>query len=296
MYRGKYNKLILDENEIQFVKSHYEQGESQPMIAKQLNISVDKVLETMRENGIKVRSNREQALKYKCDESYFENIDTPEKAYWLGFLYADGFLERKRKHSNGKFGISLALKDKKSLIDLSNALKSNYKIPTYETSSGYKIGVKYSKLIISSPKIVNDLLNLGMNYNKSFNLDFPTDEQVPKYLKLHFIRGFTDGDGSIYSTVNKKGHREATIKWCGTYNMMMGLKEFLNINVKTKLSQRHPDRNNNNYNYQVGGNIQFVKVMNMIYKDSTEVTRMERKFKIYLQILKEINIKEYNKL
>jgi hypothetical protein len=39
--------------------------------------------------------------KHNCNEDYFEKIDSCEKAYWLGLLFADGYV-RKRKQFNGK--------------------------------------------------------------------------------------------------------------------------------------------------------------------------------------------------
>ena len=32
--------------------------------------------------------------KYVYNKDYFEKINTSEKAYWLGFLYADGCITR----------------------------------------------------------------------------------------------------------------------------------------------------------------------------------------------------------
>lgn len=39
--------------------------------------------------------------------TYFENIDTEEKAYWLGFLYADGYVNA----NEDKIELCLAEKD-----------------------------------------------------------------------------------------------------------------------------------------------------------------------------------------
>lgn len=62
-------------------------------IAKSMNIGEPTVLRYMRENnlhGVKQR-------KHQVDEDYFEKIDSPEKAYWLRMLYADGCVSPSRR-------------------------------------------------------------------------------------------------------------------------------------------------------------------------------------------------------
>ena len=56
--------------------------------------------------GIKTRSLSDSHKVYYLNENYFEKIDTEEKAYWLGFIYADGYI------TGDKLGISLAKCDK----------------------------------------------------------------------------------------------------------------------------------------------------------------------------------------
>lgn len=37
-------------------------------------------------------------LDYSLNEHYFDNIDCDEKAYWLGFLFADGAISNNTIH------------------------------------------------------------------------------------------------------------------------------------------------------------------------------------------------------
>ena len=41
--------------------------------------------------------------KYRYDIDYFNLIDNAEKAYWLGFLYADGSVTEIKKKKFSKF-------------------------------------------------------------------------------------------------------------------------------------------------------------------------------------------------
>nr|DAG90196.1 MAG TPA: endonuclease [Crassvirales sp.] len=56
--------------------------------------------------------------KSEFNRDFFSVIDTEEKAYWLGFLYADGFISA----SGNTVGLSISLKDIDHLKKYNNAL------------------------------------------------------------------------------------------------------------------------------------------------------------------------------
>src|SRR5713226_4873483 len=78
----------------------YEQGESAQSIAKRYGTSYQVIQPVLVRQGIALRSKREANKKQKCNERYFQVIDTEEKAYWLGFLNADGCVTRGKKHGD----------------------------------------------------------------------------------------------------------------------------------------------------------------------------------------------------
>lgn len=135
--------------------------------------------------------------KYVVDEDYFEKIDSEEKAYWLGFLYADGTV---RKRRSGELRLKLAIKDLAHLEKFQKALCSTSQIKFEEGKVKYKDGYSISKcctLYINSNKLVGDLMNKGCVQNKTLILKFPNEDIVPKALIHHFVRGYFDGDGCI---------------------------------------------------------------------------------------------------
>lgn len=89
-------KIQLDESKL--IKM-YENGDSTIKIAKVFNCAVGTINKRLKKLGIKMKSNKEYRTKYSFDHNFFEIINTEEKAYWLGFMYADGNV-RKRKNQS----------------------------------------------------------------------------------------------------------------------------------------------------------------------------------------------------
>ena len=281
-----YSKPIIKQEHIEFINKKYKEGLSQIDISKIMQVSPSLISKIMKENNIKIRTDREQALKYKCNEMFFNKIDTEEKAYWLGFMYADGYIQNKRKHSNYKIGITLSEVDKKHLEKFNESLSSDYEIKTYEQSET-SYGGAYSKLIISSERLALDLMNKVCILKKTDKLKYPNDNIVPKELKIHFIRGYIDGDGSVgYSYVlnSKNGKRdkfEMKLGIVGTKEILEGILNEFGLS-HLKLDKRRKDRNNNNYQINIGGNKQTIELLDKLYGNCN--IYLDRKYEKYLEI------------
>lgn len=120
----------------------------------------------------------------------FQVIDTPEKAYVLGFIYSDGCITD-YDHS---YNVSISQhKDEEYLMNKITSLFPFFHCVEDKSKTSYKI------LCCHSKDFYMDLLHNGVLPQKSvdnrFNLRFPT---IPQYLYHHFIRGYFDGDGSVY--------------------------------------------------------------------------------------------------
>jgi hypothetical protein len=124
------------------------------------------------------------------DETFFQTIDSEEKAYFLGLLSADGFVDR-----NGRvFKINLQARDEHILRDMKEAMKSGHPIKDRQTAGGFSGSGPQKLLAISSIKLVSDLAKYGIAPGKSKTLTFP---DLPEDLECHFARGSFDGDGHI---------------------------------------------------------------------------------------------------
>lgn len=116
----------------------------------------------------------------------FHQINTEEKAYWLGFLYADGYVSK-----YNQIEVSLSLQDEQHLEKLKRFVNTNTNIIKDDHRC---------RLLFCSKELASDLASLGCINNKSLILTFPTEQQVPQELLRHFLRGYVDGDGCLCCT------------------------------------------------------------------------------------------------
>lgn len=195
------------------------------------------------------------------NKDIFETIDTEEKAYWLGFLYADGSVGSSRAQ------IELGLK----LEDIDHVQKFKDFIGL-DNKIGIREKTKSCRYSFRSSEFKEHLIKQGCFPNKSLILKFPTYNQVPKELMKHFMRGYFDGDGWICHT-----DKTECIGFIGTYDFVSGaMKEF---NLKeNKIANVH--RENGAKRYQLYQKEEFMKFLDLLYSDAT--IYLERKYQKYL--------------
>ena len=204
----------------------------------------------------------------------FEKNDTEEKAYWLGFLYADGSVGSKED----KIELGLAEKDLKHIEKFRDFMNITNKISYREKTKSYRMSFR-------SAKCKQDLIDKGCIPKKSLILDFPNENQVPKHLIRHFIRGYFDGDGWFTNTESC-----FQIGIIGTENFINGfLNSIENTNKDNKIFDVH--RKNGAKRYVFGAYDDVLNFLNWIYKDSN--IYLERKYNSYLDFIQ--NGSKYHK-
>lgn len=139
----------------------------------------------------KITGNR----KYYFNNEYFDRIDTEEKAYWLGFLYADGYISS----NNNGFGCSLKKEDESHLKKFLNCIEiNNLSCLQYEERT------KSYGFDLFDANMYNRLVELGFTPNKSYDHSDKIFFNIPDSFKRDFIRGLWDGDGYVsISSENK---------------------------------------------------------------------------------------------
>ena len=204
----------------------------------------------------------------KFNENVFDEINTEEKAYWLGFIFADGYISNNDLciYKN-VFEISLKLADVEQLNKFNvfmNHIKNNVKTDDYRC-----------RWAVMNSHLWNQLNSYGCVPNKSLKLTFP-DKSIFKDIELirHFIRGYFDGDGCI--TFHKyKYVVSPAISVIGTKRFLETIIEISNISAKFRHDSRHSD-NTFSLEYDKENGINFI---NWLYSDCSIF--LNRKYELY---------------
>jgi hypothetical protein len=166
--------------------------------------------------------------KNRCkslNENYFDNIDTPNKAYILGWIMSDGYVSKNK--------LVFGLKDLEILEFIKSETESGHKISEVfvhdkRTNKTYQQHI----LQITSKKMSESLNKLGIHQSKSFTVDLP---KIDKILYPHLIRGLFDGDGYVGEGKNSAGDlypRFSLILSEKLYNSLTPIFNDLNIELK----------------------------------------------------------------
>jgi len=135
----------------------------------------------------KISLKKGKPIKHTKDETFFEKIDSHDKAYLLGIMFSDGFVRK-----NACMGVSLHEKDIEILQFFKDKIRYSGPLRKYNTNPNKNQVV----LDICSTKLCKDLSNLGCVVNKSLILKWPTFLENTSFI-WSFILGVIDGDGHI---------------------------------------------------------------------------------------------------
>lgn len=211
--------------------------------------------------------------KYTVNAQFFDKIDNEEKAYWLGFLWADGGLTKSATRCAGPNRLRLA-QHKRDLCHIkafAQALQTNYPIR--------KAPKDIMQIDINSRPICKALINLGYG-SKDERTNIPA---IPNALIPHFIRGYFDGDGclSIYQqhvkqyTINKQ-------EWSLTGNeeLLLNIKHVLEkqANVTPTVKMKHYKRTSKAVSLRYGKKTDIERLFKYLYIDCRATVYLQRKY------------------
>ena len=179
------NMRIFSKEELQLAIDLNNHHYSYAKIGEQLHCDYSTIKKVFNRNGI-IKNNatlKNHNLKY----DFFSELNTEEKAYFLGLLFTDGSIR------NNNIRLQLKKSDEYMVKRFRDAMSSDVILQEDKRKGKECIGVE-----IRNPQAVKDLEKYGIIPNKTYSLDNIHIDLIPEKLRPHYIRGLIDGDGSIY--------------------------------------------------------------------------------------------------
>lgn len=215
--------------------------------------------------------------KFTYDRNYFNKIDSHAKAYFLGFILADGNIFNNRLNNNSKsesvgLRIRISKNDIEVLENLNKEMKStkpitvvkNYWNGTFNSDKNSEI----LKLEFNSIELYNDLIDKNILPNKTCK-EKPYYDISDEFLNS-YILGYFDGDGSIY-----KGERLCEWSVNSSKEFVLFIKEHLESKLDIKfqaISEDHRTKASENDNHlfrlRTSSKANIRKIREYLYKDS----------------------------
>lgn len=267
----QYKNTNWTDDELDYLQKNYK-NYTYPELSKTLNRSRSAIQHKISRLGLSKSpySNKKKSL----NDSYFHVIDSEEKAYWLGFIAADGTIFN---YHSGSYGFKLALQESDSsfLQLFLDAISAEFDMRHTKT---IKNGKEYYGCEVSfrSKEFVQDLLRY-ITYNKTNHLNVPNIDS--QYIR-DFIRGYIDGDGCFY--INHKNNKKKSFEMVAYDNSI--LCDIQNEFVKNDIVSKIYTKKNGNKKIGVYENKSLIRLYHYLYDGATIF--MKRKHDKSLKILK----------
>jgi len=199
---GRFAPAITPEVEEDLYNRHCS-GESAKELSAEVGLAPRSLYARFRRSG-RAMGPRNNERRLKVVDTFFEQIDSPEKAYWLGLLAADGNVTRPGTRPRASYSVKLtvAALDKELPERMHQLLGGSLRTLV---SQG-----KYPQVAcsVTSDPLGNDLIKFGVTPNKSLTMRLRW-ELIPSNLRIHTLYGLIDGDGWITRFTGKNGGRVA---------------------------------------------------------------------------------------
>jgi hypothetical protein len=254
----KHKEILLQQSElktlsqwVEFFDSQYTKNQIYSFCYRN-NKSIKKI---SKEEKSAIQSKNSRI--YHINQDYFKTWSN-NMAYMFGFWCADGCIY------NGKiFDITTSMKDKYILKQFAKELD-------YQGNIFDAVDKQACRLNFSCVVIYNDIVSLGGSECKSMTLKFP---EVPEEYLSDFIRGYFDGDGSVWDVKGKRVNCSFT---CGSWDF---LEKLWNI-LKEKANVQGGSYNKEYYSLVFGKN-DSLKIRDFIYKNNPELFLKRKKDKFF---------------
>lgn len=268
---------VLIDKHIDEINSLYEGGMSLTKIGEKLGICRKALARLLKNNSVESRKGFSYARKYNLNEHYFDVIDTEERAYILGFIYADG----NNLFQTNRISVQLSSVDEEILKKFSHIFYGEEILKHSERQNNEGKTFYYTSLNLYSKYMSQYLATLGVLERKSYLITFP--DWLDKSLYRPFIRGLIDGDGWIYLPENNRESpnvglictRQINDKLSDFFEQELGLRSYLCKANKQDINVMCEIRVKNYHQCKI--------LLDWLYKDAG--IYLQRKYDLYQDFL-----------
>lgn len=260
LYKIIINEYLDTPNHLKNIKS----------LSRKYGMSPTTISKVFKQNGIEIYNTSHHTV---INEKVFDEIDTEEKAYWLGFMYADGCIYSKEN----RIELSLQDSDIEHLRKFAKFLESPKEnlVKLYEKGGHRKYGS--CRVSFRSSHMWEALNSKGCTPRKSLTLIFPDDSIFSSVdLIRHFLRGYVDGDGCLCIT---KGKVELNV--LGTESFLTTFMSKLPLGRMYPIYKRHKDSESDFCTFNLWTSTAY-KIIKYLYENSS--IYLDRKYEKYKEI------------
>lgn len=276
--------MKLTEEQVEEIVKLYQEGMSLRVIAGRFSTRHENIYRILQRKEIEMRPRIEAVNKtltiYTHDTTFFDVINTEEKAYWSGFVMADGNVYHEDDTDCYILSVGLKKIDECHIAKLKAALNSSHPIHLR----------KLAGLVIHSKKLCKALIKHGIVPRKSYEELLPP--KMPNNLLRHFWRGYFDGDGSLHVTKNRST-KHGTSWGLNLLGSRTLLESFVDWTCSQELLSNRPTLhrtrpNSKTFEVKIRKKSEVYNVVKTLYEDST--VHLDRKMEKYLQLKKACSV------
>jgi len=277
-------RALSDKQELHLIHLYRDCYVTTPALSKMYKVGQSTIVRIFRRRKIICRK-RPGHICYKCDEHFFDKIDTEAKAYFFGLLFADGYNSWGKEGDKVDIVLKLQEKDKEILIKFNKLINKDRPILIEQKRKVH--WQDQHRVCINSKHMCQVLNSYGLIKRKSNVKKFPqiildSNEDIQR----HFIRGYFDGNGYIGDTLHCGEFRltlTSTNDMCDNFYEVVN--KYLSLNFKKSINKSNKLNDINCYQLNVYNLINVYAILNWMYKDSKY--HIDRKYDKYLKIKKD---------
>lgn len=254
----------------------------------QAKVSLATLNQILKDNNITKRTYAEAAVESNQNRALYKNkeyfdIQSPNMAWILGFLAADGYISKK----DNAISLGLSIVDKEILERIRKEIEIENPIHDFTSRQGFD----YSELSWTCKEHKMALAKYHIVPKKTFILEPPFE--LDKKYWLDYVRGYFDGDGSVnFIEVNGKKHYTA-LRWqvcSATPSILEFILDVLESYGISKVKIQKQKRNTC-YLYYIQYSTNATKEIYKILYSTPSTLFLARKKKHFEEIIQKINNK-----